>query len=403
MTTTIWPAGSDPRDLARSAGALAHGKMLLRAGAAPVQRIGSAPHGRALVKAVERTVADDCLRAAGSGRLTPARADLLRRSAAVLELAEQAEDARNPWVAMMLRKAAERAADGMSAPAGRGPPRTNYPYVSQGLDDDRTPTEPHADASVFDWESVIKNPDFDVANDARALSLEFTGANHALNTSGLSGASRQSAFQSATFVSLRRLINRMESVHGFDVTPLYRQLGVKPPKPSEGHADDESGGQDFGPQHQFTRPGFGDLSWHPDDGISDRSRSSMTEGEVPQYAADEPYKSALARWRKRLGHAPTTYEIKKFLEGYREAQTGLTRAATSVAKSMDTALMHKHELGDSLFRDYIQMRTNLHDARNRRDWLRSREYQQVIERLEGAPLTAEARGELIEDLRRATM
>jgi len=403
MSSTIFPVGTDEATIAKARGAATHGALIAATLRGAAQPIGNAPFAAGLRKAVQRTIGADCLRAASSGRLTPARSDLLRRSAEVLELAEQAEDARNPWVAMMLRKAAERAADGMSAPAGRGPPRTNYPYVSQGLDDDRTPTEPHADPTAFDWETIIRNPDLEVANDARALSLEFTGANHALNTSGLSGASRQSAFQSATFVSLRRLINRMESVHGFDVTPLYRQLGVKPPKPSEGHADDESGGQDFGPQHQFTRPGFGDLSWHPDDGISDRSRSSMTEGEVPQYAADEPYKSALARWRKRLGHAPTTYEIKKFLEGYREAQTGLTRAATSVAKSMDTALMHKHELGDSLFRDYIQMRTNLHDARNRRDWLRSREYQQVIERLEGAPLTAEARGELIEDLRRATM
>ncbi|MHB1872822.1 MAG: hypothetical protein ACYCT1_18505 [Steroidobacteraceae bacterium] len=167
------------------------------------------------------------------------------------------------------------------------------------------------------------------------------------------------------------------------------------------------GDDDFGHEHRYTRPARGDLNWHRDDGLTGNMRQRhMTEGRVPQYRPDRPYPGYAGDEHGRTFEELIDGKAAGIAPG--ESLTAFAKrlmggsAGTSFAKSLETGLAHKQELGEGTWRDYVAMRDRRADmmkqAEGRRhwaDWLRSDVYRDLVHRIESSPVSSAVKGELL--------
>jgi hypothetical protein len=155
---------------------------------------------------------------------------------------------------------------------------------------------------------------------------------------------------------------------GSDARSGYRYPADAPASPMErlfGPAVNASqmnwdSGSDFGP-HRATHSEFGDLNWHRDDGIADRSRRAMTEGRVPNYDSSRPYPGYAGSQGSRTAEEALSGKAAGIAPG--ESLTAFSKrlmngGSAPIAKSLDLAheLTVKGSLREGAYRSILKFR-----------------------------------------------
>lgn len=111
-------------------------------------------------------------------------------------------------------------------------------------------------------------------------------------------------------------------------------------------------------------------------------REARHEGRGGPYDASEPGKAAAA------------YSPSESLLSIAKRQS----ERVPLAKSLDLAFEHRAALGESLYRDYVAMRSHIADSPRPANWKTSEEYRDLVGRIDRAAVSSFVKGELLSAL-----